>query len=143
MRKIATFQKMNKDTLNIGYSDEQALAQALGYADYKPHTLPHNVCGDIADMQVKSIGASVTAHTWNIRKYLANDAAKTFVVITTSEKRGYRNAYAMTKSEYIAFCKVFAYRTYAAKSKGGDRKLRLRRATKQIRVWCENHITPY
>lgn len=119
---------------NHGQDAEQSFRFAVSGKLIKADNLPHNLCGDWLDMQIKSARATVCKGL-DLKAYLDLDGAKRFVYVANDG-----TAYIMSRAEYEAFCAEFATPTTESAKNGGQPKLRLKSESKALLEWLKSRV---
>ena len=131
--------------LNRGERAEKAVYDYYGQ-QYERTNTAYTRDGDITingiAYQVKSGGASIsigkTAETLDFQglldRYIKTSAAKRYIYVTDDLV-----GYILTKTVFKRFVESFGYYTHDSAKNGGRAKIRLRRDSKRMREWLENH----
>ena len=119
---------------NHGQDAEQSVRFALTGEILKADNLPHNLCADCLNFQIKSARATICKGT-DLEAYLNLDASTAYIY---ADNNG--TAWVMSREEYTAFCTEFATATTESPSNGGGAKLRLKSESSKMVAWLRGHL---
>lgn len=131
--------------LNAGERKEKAVYDYFRQ-EYKRTNTPYTKNGDIIingiAYQIKSGGASIsigkTATTLDfqgiLNTYVKTSATKHYIYVTND-----LIAYTLTQAVFVQFVQSFGYYTHDSAKNGGRAKIRLKRDSKRMREWLDNH----
>lgn len=124
---LKTIDRMYK---NNGQHAEQTARFTLTGKIEKADNRPHNLGGDIGNLQVKSARATVCTGT-DLTEYLDRDGATAWGYVTED----FKTMYIMNRKEYEKFVKTFGTVTRESQKNGGNTKIRLKHESKEMREW--------
>lgn len=130
MDKLALNNSIERQYKNNGQHAEQVIRFTLTGEIQKADNLPHNLGGDVLDIQVKSAKATV-CKGYDIDAYLALDGASRYAYVT----KDFSTAYIMSREEYREFVNEFASKTRESTKNGGGEKLQLLTESKRMVEW--------
>lgn len=130
MDKLALNNTIERQYKNNGQHAEQVIRFTLTGEICKADNLPHNLGGDVLDIQVKSAKATV-CKGYDIDAYLALDGANRYAYVT----KDFSTAYIMSREEYREFVNEFASKTRESTKNGGGEKLQLLSESKRMVEW--------
>ena len=129
MTRIA-LKALTRTYKNNGQHKEQVARFTLTGEVCKADNLPHDMGGDIGDLQVKSEKASICKGS-DLRAYLEQDGATTYGYVNNACD----TMFVMDRDEYISFCEAFGYVTYESAKNGGGQKMRLKTESRKMMEW--------
>ena len=115
---------------NNGQHAEQVMRFTLTGEIVKADNKPHDLGGDVLDIQIKSAKATV-CRGHDIKAYLEMDGANRYAYVTSD----FATAYVMDKAEYIEFVNEFGYKTRESQKNGGREKIQLLGESKRMLEW--------
>lgn len=115
---------------NNGQHAEQIARYTLTGQIEKADNRPHNLGGDIGNIQIKSARATVCRGT-DIEQYLNEDGATAWGYVTEN----FETMYIMDRKEWEKFIKIFGTITFESKKNGGFQKIRLKSESKEMKRW--------
>ena len=119
---------------NNGQHAEQVYRYTVTGKITKADNLSHKAGADCGNVQIKSPRATVCEGTLNIAKYLEEDAATIYALVTSD----FTTAYEMNRSEYIEFATEF--KTIDCNSKTNAVKIRIKHESKRMIEWLEARV---
>lgn len=132
MEKLTLNTNFARVYANNGQHAEQVMRFTLTGEICKADNLPHNLGGDVLDIQIKSARATVCKGT-DLKAYLDLDGAKRYAYVTSD----FGTAYIMSRNEYEAFVNEFGTVARESAKNGGAEKIRLGHETAKMREWLE------
>lgn len=115
---------------NNGQHAEQIARYTLTGRIEKADNRPHDLGGDIGNIQVKSARATVCRGT-DIEQYLNEDGATAWGYVTED----FETMYIMDRKEWEKFIKMFGTITFESKKNGGFQKIRLKSESQEMKRW--------
>lgn len=115
---------------NNGQHAEQIARYTLTGRIEKADNRPHDLGGDIGNIQVKSARATVCRGT-DIEQYLNEDGATAWGYVTED----FETMYIMDRKEWEKFVKMFGTITFESKKNGGFQKIRLKSESQEMKRW--------
>lgn len=122
--------ELPKTYKNNGQHAEQVARFTLTGKIEKADNLPHNLGGDVGNLQIKSARATVCKGT-NLQAYLDEDGATAWGYVSEN----FKTMYIMNRKEWEKFIKMFGTVTYESKKNGGSPKIRLKSEGKEMKEW--------
>lgn len=122
--------KIGRTYKNNGQHAEQIARYTLTGRIEKADNRPHDLGGDIGNIQVKSARATVCRGT-DIEQYLNEDGATAWGYVTED----FETMYIMDRKEWEKFVKMFGTITFESKKNGGFQKIRLKSESQEMKRW--------
>lgn len=124
---LKTINRMYK---NNGQHAEQTARFTLTGKIEKADNRPHNLGGDIGNLQIKSARATVCKGT-DLQAYLDEDGATAWGYVSED----FKTMYIMNRKEWEKFIKMFGTITFESKKNGGSQKIRLKSESQEMKRW--------
>lgn len=120
---------------NSGQHAEQTFRYTMSGNICKADNRPATMCGDYADIQIKSARATICKGK-DIASHLATDKAEKYAYVTAD----FKTAYIMSKVEYFTFATLFATLTRESTKNGGAEKMRFKSESKAMLEWLQARV---